>query len=138
MIEFYAENDFVFDQDEVVAEWIKEIILEHGYEVGEITYIFCSDTYLHRLNVEFLDHDTLTDIISFDNSLGKEVHGEIYVSTDRVADNATTFGISFQDELHRVLIHGILHFCGLKDKTSHDQSEMRKAENNALAKRKFL
>lgn len=138
MIEFYAENGFKLEQKEAIAIWISDTIVNHGYEVGDIAYVFCNDAYLYQLNVEFLQHDTLTDIISFDNSLGKETHGEIYVSTERVADNATTYQTSFQDELHRVLIHGALHLCGLKDKSPKDAEIMRAAENKALSARIFL
>ncbi|MFT6049685.1 MAG: putative rRNA maturation factor, partial [Patiriisocius sp.] len=84
------------------------------------------------LNIQFLDHDTLTDVISFDNSLGIQIHGEIYISIERVRENARAFSESFNEELHRVMIHGILHFCGYKDKTTEEERLMRDKENNAL------
>ena len=88
-----------------------------------------------KLNVDFLNHDTLTDIISFDYSVGKELHGDIYISVDRVKENALEFNVSFEDELARVIIHGILHYCGYKDKSDDDEKLMRSKENYYLAKR---
>ena len=138
MIDFYSENDFKLENPESISTWITATIEQHQCKEGDITYIFCDDAYLHALNVQFLDHDTLTDIISFDNSLGTQLHGEIYISTERVAENATTYDVMFTDELHRVMIHGVLHFCGLKDKTEEEATQMRKAEDDALERRLFL
>ena len=138
MIEFYSETDFHLDNPEEISNWISTIITNENHELGEITFVFCDDGYLHKLNVDFLNHDTLTDIISFDNSLGKQVHGEIYISIDRVKENAEIFKVLFLDELHRVIIHGILHFCGYKDKTDTDAMLMRKKEDEALAQRNFI
>lgn len=138
MIEFYSENDFELDHQVAVAQWIMTIIKANGFELGDITYIFCDDDYLHKLNVQFLEHDTLTDIITFDNSLGSQIHAEIYISTERVADNAKQFNTSFVDELHRVMIHGILHCCGLKDKSDQEAQAMRTAEDKALEARTFI
>jgi len=137
MIEFFSENDFQFMHTSEVSDWIKEVILEHGFVLGEITYVFCDDEYLLKLNKDFLDHDTLTDIISFDYSMGKELHGEIYISTERVAENASEFNTEFSNELHRVIIHGILHYCGYKDKTEEEAITMRMMEDKALAARIF-
>jgi probable rRNA maturation factor len=137
MIEFYSENDFELTDEAEVSNWISLEIAGRNLEEGEITYIFCDDDYLHKLNIQFLNHDTLTDIISFDNSLGTLVNGEIYISTERVADNAIEFQTAFSNELHRVIIHGVLHFCGLKDKSVQEAKIMRKAENDALGKRIF-
>ena len=117
-----------------LSDWISTTILNEKCKEGEINYIFCDDEYLHKLNVEFLNHDTLTDIISFDYSAGKELHGDIYISIERVADNAKDFKSDFIDELHRVMIHGILHYCGYKDKTEADETVMRQRENDYLAK----
>ena len=138
MIEFYSENDFELEKEAELSKWISAEIVARTYEEGEIAYIFCDDEYLLKLNVQFLNHDTLTDIISFDNSLGKLVNGEIYISTERVAENAKEFETGFTNELHRVIIHGILHFCGLKDKTEVEAETMRTAENEALSKRNFI
>ena len=138
MIEFYSENQFKLNDEEEISKWISSVITSEGCIEGEITYIFCDDEYLHKLNLQFLNHDTLTDIISFDNSLGKEVHGEIYISTQRVEENAKEYNVTFEDELHRVIIHGILHYCGYKDKSKADQEIMRTKENDALQMRTFL
>ena len=116
-----------------LENWIDNIIANKGFTIGEINYIFCDDEYLHKLNVEFLNHDTLTDIISFDNTMGKEVSGDIFISIERVKDNAKDFNVTFAEELHRVMIHGVLHYMGFKDKTDIEKQEMRNAENNALS-----
>ena len=136
MIEFNYETDFNLEDESLLKDWINIIALEQNFEVGEINYIFCDDAYLHKLNVEFLDHDTLTDIISFDNSLGKLLNGDIFISVERVKDNAADFKVSFQDELHRVMIHGVLHYMGYKDKSSDEKTMMRNQENLALSKLK--
>ncbi|MFT4942815.1 MAG: putative rRNA maturation factor [Patiriisocius sp.] len=138
MIDFYSETAFTIDKADAIREWISETILQESCQQGDITYVFCDDSYLSKLNVQFLGHDTLTDIISFDNSLGIQIHGEIYISVERVIENAKTYGVSFSEELHRVLIHGILHFCGYKDKTDGDQERMTQKENEALARRLFV
>lgn len=132
MISFNYENSFQLNNENLIENWIDTVIKKEGFEIGEINYIFCDDTYLHKLNLEFLQHDTLTDIISFDNSLGKMLSGDIFISTERVADNANDFNVSFNDELHRVMIHGVLHYMGFKDKSELEKKEMRTAENNAL------
>ena len=137
MIEFYSETDFKIEDTKALSHWISEIILHENHELGDLTYVFCDDAYLHKLNVQFLDHDTLTDIISFDNSLGKQIHGEIYISVERVKENAGTYQVAFLEELHRVIIHGVLHFCGYKDKTKKQQETMSRKENEALDLRTF-
>ena len=137
MIEFYSETDFKIEDTKALSHWISEIILHENHELGDLTYVFCDDAYLHKLNVQFLNHDTLTDIISFDNSLGKQIHGEIYISVERVKENAATYQVAFLEELHRVIIHGVLHFCGYKDKTKKQQETMSCKENEALDLRTF-
>lgn len=132
MITFNYETNFVLPNEFVLEDWIHKIILQHNCDVGDVHYIFCEDAYLHKLNVEFLQHDTLTDIISFDNSLGKLINGDIFISIERVADNAKEYSVSFLEELHRVMIHGVLHCIGFKDKTTAAQKEMTIQENNAL------
>jgi len=134
MIEFNYETDFILDDETSLKNWINAVASEQEFELGEINYIFCDDAYLHKLNVEFLDHDTLTDIISFDNSLGKLLNGDIFISVERVIDNAAEFKVSFQEELKRVMIHGILHYMGYKDKSEGEKEEMRKQENLAILK----
>lgn len=132
MISFNYETDFKLSNEDRIESWIESIIISENYKVGELNFVFCDDNYLHKLNVEFLKHDTLTDIISFDYKVGKKLHGDVYISIERVVDNAKDFKVNFQEELQRVIIHGILHFCGYKDKTEKDAHLMRLKENEAL------
>jgi probable rRNA maturation factor len=132
MTTFNYETDFELPDEVALETWVELIILNKGFESGEINFIFCDDEYLHRLNVEFLQHDTLTDVISFDNSLGKLISGDIFISVERVKDNSLDYNVAFEEELHRVMIHGILHFLGFKDKNPEDEKVMRNEENNAL------
>lgn len=132
MITFNYETDFILKEEAAVEKWLHAVILSYNCEEGEVNIIFCDDAYLHKLNVEFLQHDTLTDIISFDNSLGKLINGDIYISTERVADNAKDYKVSFLEELQRVMVHGVLHYIGFKDKTTEDQKEMTRQENKSL------
>jgi rRNA maturation RNase YbeY len=134
MISFNYETEVNLEESEKLTNWITDAILEENFKVGEINYIFCTDDYLHRINMEFLDHDTFTDIISFDYSIGKELHGDIYISVDRVKDNASDFKVPFNAELSRVMIHGILHYCGYKDKMEEEVKEMRSKEDYYLSK----
>ncbi len=138
MIDFFSETDFTLQNPDEVGQWVSKIITQEKCEEGEISYIFCDDEYLHKLNLEFLNHDTLTDIISFDNSLGNQINGDIFISVERVKENAETFNVTFQNELHRVIIHGALHYCGYKDKSEEDASVMRKKEDEALSQRNFI
>ncbi|MEO1030798.1 MAG: rRNA maturation RNase YbeY [Bacteroidota bacterium] len=135
MINFHYETDFELEGSDLISLWISNTITEEHCREGEINYIFCSDDYLHKINLEFLNHDTLTDIISFDYSVGKELHGDIYISVDRVKENTAEFETAFQDELARVMIHGILHYCGYKDKSQEDAKLMRRKEDYYLNKR---
>jgi len=132
MILFNYETDFILNEEQIIQDWIMNVVKENGFEVGEINYVFCDDKYLHKLNVEFLKHDTLTDIISFDNTLGNLLNGDIFISIDRIKDNAKDFKVTFEEELHRVMIHGVLHYMGFKDKSDGDKREMRNQENQAL------
>ncbi|WP_439130838.1 rRNA maturation RNase YbeY [Polaribacter sp.] len=132
MIEFNYETDFKLSNENQLENWIEQLVYNNGFELGEINYIFCDDVYLHKLNVEFLQHDTLTDIISFDNSIGKLLSGDIFISIERVEENANDYHTPFKEELHRVMIHGILHYMGYKDKSVEEKLKMRQAENNAL------
>lgn len=134
MITFNYETSFILKNENKISDWIESVISNHSFETGDINYIFCDDEYLHKLNVEFLQHDTLTDIISFDNSLGKLIAGDIFISVDRIKENATEFSVSFEEELYRVMIHGVLHFLGFKDKTEKEKKGMREKENEALSK----
>ena len=133
MITFNYETDFEVSNEQHLDEWIQNVIISEGFELGEINYIFCDDEYLLKLNIEFLQHDTLTDIISFDNTMGKEIAGDIFISVDRVRENADEYKVSFNDEIHRVMIHGILHYMGIKDKSEEQKELMRSKENAALS-----
>lgn len=133
MISFNYETDFELADAPKYEEWLSEVIDSEEYDEGEINYIFCDDDYLLQKNIEFLDHDTLTDIISFDYTMGSLISGDIFISIERVKENAVEFGVSFGDELRRVMVHGILHYCGYKDKTEEDVAEMRKIENEKMA-----
>ncbi len=135
MISFNYETDFKLEHTEDLSTWISQTILEENLKEGEINYIFCSDDYLQQINIDFLEHDTLTDIISFDYSMGKELHGDIYISVDRVKENALDFKVTFNDEISRVMIHGVLHYCGYKDKSEEDKKTMRAKEDYYLSKR---
>jgi len=132
MIEFNFETDFELKNPIKLQKWISETIISEGFELGELLYIFCDDEYLHKLNIEYLNHDTLTDVISFDYNIGKIINGEIYISVERVAENAIDFKTDFENELHRVMIHGVLHFCGYKDKSNTEERIMRQKEEECL------
>lgn len=129
MISFNYETDFILDNENVLSAWISKVIISEGFKEDEINIIFCDDEYLLKLNLEFLSHDTLTDIISFDYSIGKLIQGDVYISVERVQDNANDYGVSFVKELHRVIVHGILHYCGYKDKSIDDAMVMREMED---------
>ncbi len=129
MINFNYETDFKLENETEISNWISSVIESENCVEGDINYVFCDDNYLHKINLEYLNHDTLTDIISFDYSIGKNLQGDIFISVERVVENAREFKVSFQDELARVLVHGILHYCGYKDKTDEDATVMRNKEN---------
>lgn len=129
MINYNYEIEFSLANEVAISKWISNVISLEGFKEGELNYVFCDDAYLHKLNVEFLNHDTLTDIISFDYTLGKLISGDLFISIERVKDNACDFKVSFEDELLRVIVHGILHYCGYKDKTQEDLKIMRLKEN---------
>lgn len=132
MITFNFETLFEFKKTTHLEDWVAKVVDNHGFTIGEINFIFCDDAYLHKLNVDFLQHDTLTDVISFDNTIGKLISGDIYISIERVADNAKDYNVSFDKELHRVMIHGVLHYIGFKDKTVSEKKQMTAAEDEAL------
>ncbi|MBC8883642.1 rRNA maturation RNase YbeY [Flavobacterium piscinae] len=132
MISFNYEIDFELSSESDFTTWIQNIIASENKEEGDINYIFCDDEYLHRINVEYLNHDTLTDIISFDYSEGNFLHGDIFISVERVAENANEFNVSFDNELKRVMAHGVLHYCGYKDKSKSDALLMRQKEEEKI------
>lgn len=132
-IRFYNEDiRFVLPQKANYRSWIAAVAHQFGKKVGELTFIFCSDEHLLSINKQFLAHDYFTDIITFDYSTEDTIAGDIYISIDRVQDNASKFLVDKNLELQRVVIHGVLHLCGLKDKSENDQKKMRTAEENAL------
>jgi probable rRNA maturation factor len=133
MITFNHENDFLLDDETIYQDWISKIITSEGFTEGEVNFIFCNDDYLLNINIEYLNHDTYTDIISFDYTVGKLLQGDVFISTERVLENATTFNVSFEDELKRVLSHGVLHYCGFKDKNEDDAKLMRQKEDDKIA-----
>jgi rRNA maturation RNase YbeY len=132
MISFNYETDFELPNESQLSDWISATISNEKCKEGEINYIFCDDEYLHKINVEYLDHDTLTDIISFDYTVGNLIQGDIFVSVERVKDNANDFIVSFEEELKRVLSHGVLHYCGYKDKSPKDEALMRSKEEEKM------
>ena len=132
MISFNYETDFELGNELLFSNWINKIIESENKLEGEINYIFCDDDYLHKINLQYLNHDTLTDIISFDYSEGNFLQGDIFISIERVQDNATDFNISLLDELKRVMAHGILHYCGYKDKSAEEKKIMRQKEEEKM------
>jgi len=120
-----------------VKNWIVKAILNENLKEGEVNYIFCDDNYLSDLNIKYLKHNTLTDIISFDYTIGKIISGDIFISIERVKENAELFNTKYVDELHRVMIHGVLHYCGYKDKTDEEKTQMRSKEDYYLSLRDF-
>jgi rRNA maturation RNase YbeY len=133
MINFNYETEFTLENEQAFEDWLSRVIVSENKKEGEINYIFCDDEYLHKINLEYLNHDTLTDIISFDYSMGNELNGDIFVSIERVKDNAADFNVLFDDELKRVVVHGILHYCGYKDKSEVDEALMRSKEDEKIA-----
>lgn len=132
MVIFNYETDFQLENESKYEDWIDSIIESEDKEPGEINYIFCDDDYLLEINKQYLDHDTLTDIISFDYCIGDLISGDIFISIDRVKDNAQEYDVSFNNELLRVMSHGILHYCGYKDKTQDEQLLMRAKEQEKI------
>ena len=132
-ISFYSVGTFSLKTEAAVAACIRAIAAEESRKVGDITFVFCDDNYLLKINKEFLDHDTYTDIITFDYSVGNEMISEVYVSTTRVEENAKKYKQTFENEIHRVIIHGVLHLCGYNDKTEEEKEIMRDKENHYLS-----
>ena len=132
-ISFQSVGTFSLKTESALIKCIRSLAKQELREIGDITFVFCDDNYLHKINLEFLDHDTYTDIITFDYSIGNEMVSEIYISVDRVAENAKKFSQTFENEIHRVMIHGVLHLCGYKDKLAKDKQIMRDKENHYLS-----
>jgi rRNA maturation RNase YbeY len=130
MIYFHSESiNFKVKNPIKIKRWLKTVIKEEDFELSELNYVFCDDAYLHKINLEYLNHDTLTDIITFDNSEEeKSIESDIFISIERITDNAEDFKTTFEHEFRRVIVHGILHLCGYNDKTEQDQKFMRTKE----------
>ncbi len=133
MINFFYETSNPLLDEERLSLWLRKVIISEDRTEGEISFIFCDDAYLLKINQEYLNHDAYTDIISFDTTIGNKLGGDIFISLDRVFENANTYGVSVDDELRRVMIHGVLHFCGYKDKTRKDEHLMRQKEDEKLS-----
>ena|SRR5687768_5555818 len=125
--------NFSLKKKAAVIKWIETVIRKEKKQLGEIHFIFCSDAFLLKLNKQYLNHTTFTDIITFDYSEGKKLNGEIYISIPRVKENAKKFEVAFEHELHRVMIHGVLHLCGYKDKTKSQKKKIREKEDACLS-----
>lgn len=138
-ISFNQEDvSFQLKDKRLLRSWILECVALEKKEIESITFVFCSDDYLLEMNKRFLNHDTYTDIITFDNAQAKWLlDGDIFISYDRVKENASEFGVNLRDELHRVMIHGVLHLCGYKDKTKAHKTQMTAKEDNCLNLRRF-
>ena len=134
-IKFHSECDFELKNPHPIIDCIQAVAKQEGKHIGEINFIFCDDEFLHKINLEFLEHDSYTDIITFDYSVGDELISEIYISVERVKENAPDYSESFEEELHRVVIHGVLHLCGYNDKSDEEEAIMREKENYYLSLR---
>ncbi|NLN33504.1 MAG: rRNA maturation RNase YbeY [Flavobacteriaceae bacterium] len=133
MIAFFYETDFQISNEEKWKDWLDHSVRKQGFETEEINYIFCDDEYLLQINIEYLAHDYYTDVIGFQYSEGKNLVGDIYISIDRVKENAIENRVEFHNELARVMIHGILHFMNFRDETEEEEEEMRKNEDKYLS-----
>ena len=133
MINFNNTTLFNLPSEAQLKTWLQSIIEQEGYNEGELNFLFCDDDHLHKFNVEFLNHDTLTDIITFDYNVGRQIYSDICISIDRVQDNALIHKVSSINELSRVMAHGVLHLCGYKDSTIEEKEEMRSKEDLYLS-----
>lgn len=134
MLEFFFEDIEILDLDpEFFISWLSQVVDSEGKELGDVNLIFCSDDYLLKVNQQYLDHDYYTDIITFDYCEESTVNGDLFISVDRVRDNATIEGVTFERELFRVVVHGVLHLLGYKDKSPEDKLEMTKMEDKWLS-----
>lgn len=135
---FYEDTAFSLHSPDSTITWISNCIQQEGFTLQDLNFIFCSDEYLHKINVEYLDHDYYTDVITFDNSEeGNQIEGDIFISVERIQDNSEEHTVSFLEELHRVIIHGVLHLSGYNDKSDAEKKEMREKENAYLSLLQF-
>ena len=137
MIRFFFENKFTLKNRRVIKQWLDQVAKSEKKSIKGVNYIFCDDDYLLEKNIKYLKHNTLTDIISFDYSQGDALLGDVFISTERVMENAVTLGVERTEELHRVMVHGLLHYCGFKDKTLKEKELMRMKEDYYLSLRTF-
>ncbi len=131
-IEYHYENSFRLSEEQNYTNWIISILKFKNTSSDSLTYIFCDDDFLAKINLEYLNHDTFTDIITFDYSQKESLFGDIFISTERVAENAVNYGVGFEEELLRVMAHGILHLLGYNDKTDEQKAVMREKENELI------
>jgi rRNA maturation RNase YbeY len=134
MIIFFNEDiDFKFQGKNNFKAWLKKVADKEGFKIKNLNYIFCSDVYLHKINVDYLNHDTFTDIITFDNSEDESlIEGDIFVSIERVKENSQTLNTVFGEELKRVIVHGLLHLCGYDDHSFEEKAKMRRLESEYI------
>lgn len=132
MIDFNYETEFVLDNEAIFVDWLNRVVDSENAAIGQVDYVFCDDEYLLRINQEYLSHDAYTDIISFDYSENRILSGDIFISIDRVKENAIEFEVDMEQELLRVMAHGILHFLGYKDKSLNDSAAMRSKEEEKI------
>ena len=132
MISYHFENDFVLQEQDKYTNWIISILQVENNQCGELSYIFCDDDYLGEINLQYLNHCTYTDIITFDYSNGGIITGDIFISTERVDDNSKKFNTAFENELKRVMAHGVLHLMGYDDKTEVEKEVMRAKEDELI------
>ncbi len=132
MIDFNYETEFVLDNEALFVDWLNRVVDSENASIGQVDYVFCDDEYLLRINQEYLSHDAYTDIISFDYSENRILSGDIFISIDRVKENANEFEVDMEQELLRVMAHGILHFLGYKDKSLNDSAAMRSKEEEKI------
>ncbi|MCR9249042.1 MAG: rRNA maturation RNase YbeY [bacterium] len=134
-IHFFEEDiSFQLEEPNIIINWVQQIINQHQQSLEEINYIFCSDSYLLNINQEYLNHDTFTDIVTFNNSEeSNKIESDIFISIDRIKENANSYNKSFEHELYRVMIHGVLHLLGFDDKTEEEKSVMREKEEACLS-----
>lgn len=132
MIEFHFNSGLVLEDVTKYSDWVNRVIESEGFVLGDVDYVFCTDDDLLKLNTEYLNHDTLTDIITFDYTDGKVVSGEIFISTERVLENASLYKVSFENELLRVMGHGLLHLMGYGDKSEDEVMAMRQKEEEKI------
>ena len=133
MINFFYESSFSLSDETQYKDWLFSLTKYYKYSIDELNYIFCDDAYLLDINLKYLNHNTYTDIITFDNTLGKTLSADIYISIERVTENATEFNCSFESELQRVMSHGILHCIGFSDKSDTESEIIRQAEDHAIS-----